>query len=132
MKIAEFCGRDSLVATRTPICEQDAEVGSVHYAVAVEVARARWGSACCWSPIREQRTEVCAVDNAIKVDVADAFAGVKSAIVVDIGQFATEDLAVVDGAVVVAVDGPFYDVVPDTNVTTTGLHRSTIQPIIPT
>ena len=86
--------RDALVATRTPIREQDAEVGAIHYAVDVQVARDRRCGVCCWSPVREQHAKIAAVDDAVDVDVADAFASVGDAVAVDVGQFAGRHLKV--------------------------------------
>ena len=101
--------RDALVATRTPIREQNAEVGTVYDAVDVEVARDRRSGAGCWAPVGKQYAKVAAVNGAVDVDVADAFAGVRDTVIVGIRELSDPDLAVVDDAIVVAVGGPLKE-----------------------
>ena len=101
--------RDALVATRTPIREQNAEVGAVYDAVDVEVARDRRSGAGCWAPVGKQYAKVAAVNGAVDVDIADAFAGIRDTVIVGIRELSDPDLAVVDDAVVVAIGGPLKE-----------------------
>jgi hypothetical protein len=101
--IAELWRRDALVATRTPIREQDAEVGAIHYTVDVQVARDRRSSVGCWSPVGKQHAKIAAVDDAIDVDVTDTFSGVGDVVVVGVGNTTTSNLFRIINTVMVTV-----------------------------
>ncbi len=103
MGISELWRRDALVATRTPIREQNAEVGPVHHAVDVEIAGDRRSGAGCWSPICKQHAKIAAIDDAIGVDVTDAFAGVGDVVVIVVGSLTASNLFRIINAVVVTV-----------------------------
>lgn len=86
---------------RSPAAEQDAHVGAVHLAIAVEVAELRARDA----PPAEQDADAPVVDGAVQVEVTDAvLAGVRGAVGIP-ARGAGGDVGRVGLAVAVAVGG---------------------------
>ena len=56
----------------SPCAEQQTKVGTVDYAVKIQVAKASRGAAGAGTPCAKHETKVCTGDNAVKIQVAEA------------------------------------------------------------
>ena len=56
----------------SPCAEQQSKVGTVDYAVNIQVAEAAKSSAGAGTPCAKQQSKVGTVDNAVKIQVAEA------------------------------------------------------------